>query len=198
MILANWTRALICLGWGNERCEGCISGETKSELINRKKKKSTGSECFLFTYLQSISFVRILMVGNAVHLLTWDDKEEGLEKLPDAAVQEPRGVWLVNIDKRQQHVLTRDLCLPVPRGLCLREVVRRLDWHLSGYTVVTTGEHRSLNRWESLQNETHTEGFFRHAEKTDVRLNRALCVGILDTALNYRLWRKGSFLFCRF
>ena len=41
--------------------------------------------------------------GNVIHLLTCDDKEEGLERFPDAAAQEPEGVWLVNIDKRQQH-----------------------------------------------------------------------------------------------
>lgn len=115
--------------------------------------------------------------GNLAHLLTWDDKEEGLEKLPRAAVKEPRGVWLVNIDKRQQRVLTRDLCLPVPCGLCLRKVVRRLDWHLSGYTAVSTGELWSLNQWESLQIKPHTKGFFRHAEKTDAELNCALWVG---------------------
>lgn len=116
--------------------------------------------------------------GNLAHLLTWDDKEEGLEKLPRAAVKEPRGVWLVNIDKRQQRVLTRDLCLPVPCGLCLRKVVRRLDWHLSGYTAVSTGELRSLNQWESPQIKPHTKGFFRHAEKTDAQLNCALWVGL--------------------
>lgn len=90
---------------------------------------------------------------------------------------EPRGVWLVNIDKRQQHVLTRDLCLPVPRGLCLRKVMRRLDWHLSGYTAVCMGGLRSQNQLESLQITLHTKGFFRHAEKTDAQLNGTLWVG---------------------
>ena len=45
---------------------------------------------------------------------------------------------LVNIDKRRRLVLTRDSCLAVPRGLSFslrKKVVRRLDWHLSGYTA---------------------------------------------------------------
>lgn len=47
-----------------EHSEGCISGEAKFELINSKKKEKifTGSGYFLFTYLQSISFVIILKV----------------------------------------------------------------------------------------------------------------------------------------
>lgn len=51
-------------------------------------------------------------------------KKRDLEKLPHAAVQKPRGVWLVNIDKRRQHVLTRDLCRTVPCGLWFRKVVQ--------------------------------------------------------------------------
>lgn len=50
------------------------------------------TDCLLFTYLQSISFVTILRAGNVVHLLTRDDKEEGFETLPRAAAAEPRGV----------------------------------------------------------------------------------------------------------
>lgn len=166
----------------DERCEGCISGETKFELINsnKKKKKENIHRFRVFPlHIPSEYFLcHNSQGGNLAHLLTWDDKEEGLEKLPRAAVKEPRGVWLVNIDKRQQRVLTRDLCLPVPCGLCLRKVVRRLDWHLSGYTAVSTGELRSLNQWESPQIKPHTKGFFRHAEKTDAQLNCALWVGL--------------------
>lgn len=51
-------------------------------------------------------------------------KKRDLERLPHAAVQEPRGVWLVNIDKRRQRVLTRDLCRAVPCGLWFRKVVQ--------------------------------------------------------------------------
>lgn len=119
--------------------EVCISGGTKFELVNRKKKKKTHRFRVFPLHIPSEYFLcHNSQGGNVAHLLTRDDKEEGLEKLPDAAVREPRGVWLVNIDKRQRHVLTRDLRLPVPCGLHLRKVVRRLDWHLSGYTAVTT------------------------------------------------------------
>lgn len=45
------------------------------------------TDCLLFTYLQSISSVTILRAGDGVHLLTRDDKDEGLETLPRAATR---------------------------------------------------------------------------------------------------------------
>lgn len=132
----------------NER--GFCASQEKLKVWTHQQKKIYMFRVFSL-YIPSEYFLcHNSQGGNVVYLLTWDDKEEGLEKLPDADVQEPRGVWLVNIDKRQQHVLTRDLCLPVPCGLCLRKVVRCLDWHLSWYTAVTTGELWSLNCWDSL------------------------------------------------
>lgn len=104
MILTNWTWTAL---------SRCISGEPKFELLD-----GTKITLFLPLYIPSEYFLcHNSQGGNVVHLLTWDDKEEGFEALPDAAVQEPRGVCLVNIDKRQQHVLTRDLCLPLRLSL---------------------------------------------------------------------------------